>query len=126
MQQHNICRVKNKCLFLAKKEKFRNLHSTIQNKTLIQSEIYLQHHEQNAGRKRDTDQIQHLEKKQLSHTFTDRFFRQNNPLRIIISFTKTRTPCRPISKKSDKNPYIRIKSVTKSAGSTIFLSAYQI
>ena len=73
LQQHNICRVKNKCLFLAKKGKYRNLYSTIQNKTLIQREIYLQHHEQNAGRKRDTDQIQHLEKKQQSLTFADRF-----------------------------------------------------
>ena len=44
-KQHNICRIKNKRLFLAKKEKYRILHSTIQNKTLIQSEIYLQHQE---------------------------------------------------------------------------------
>jgi len=48
-KQHNICRVENKRIFLTKKKKYRNLHSTIQNKTLIQSEIYLQHHEQNAG-----------------------------------------------------------------------------
>ena len=105
MQQHNICRIKNKCLFLAKKkEKYRNLHSTIQNKTLIQSEIYLQHHEHNAGRKRDTDQIQLLEKKQQPLTFADRFFRQTTPLRIIISFTKTRTSCRPISRKIRQEP----------------------
>ena len=79
MQQHNICRVKNKCLFLAKKEKYRNLHSTIQNKTLIQSEIYLQHHEQIAVRKRDTDQIQHLEKK------------NSNPLHLQIDFSDKQT-----------------------------------
>ena len=65
MQQHNICRIKNKCLFLAKKkEKYRNLHSTIQNKTLIQREIYLQHHEQNAGRKRHRPNSAPGEKKQ--------------------------------------------------------------
>jgi hypothetical protein len=27
-------------------------------------------------------------------TFADRFFRQTTPLRIIINFTKTLTPCR--------------------------------
>ena len=64
MQQHNICRIKNKRLFLTKKKKYWNLHPIIQDNTFNQSEIYLQHHEHNAGRKRDTDQIQHLEKKQ--------------------------------------------------------------
>ena len=80
-KQHNICRVENKRLFLAKKGKYRNLHSTIQNKTLIQSEIYLQHHEQNAGRKRDTDQIQHLEKK------------NSNPLHLQIDFSGKQPHC---------------------------------
>ena len=48
LQQHNICRIKNKCLFLAKKKKYLNLQSIIQDNTFNQSEIYLQHHEQNA------------------------------------------------------------------------------
>ena len=67
--------------FFTKKKKYRNLHSTIQNKTLIQSEIYLQHHEQNAGRKRDTDQIQHLEKK------------NSNPLHLQIDFSDKLSHC---------------------------------
>ena len=60
LQQHNICRVEKKRLFLTKKKKYWNLHPIIQDNTFNQSEIYLQHHEHNAGRKRDTDQIQHL------------------------------------------------------------------
>ena len=52
-----------KRLFLTKKKKYQNYIPIIQDNTFNQSEISLQHHEQNAGRKRDTDQIQHLEKK---------------------------------------------------------------
>ena len=33
-------------------------------------------------------------------------FRQTTTLRIIISFTKTLTPCRPISKKSTITPIL--------------------
>ena len=80
-KQHNICRVENKRIFLTKKKKYQNLQSIIQDNTFNQSEIYLQHHEQNAGRKRDTDQIQHLEKK------------NSNPLHLQIDFSDKLSHC---------------------------------
>ena len=49
-------------------------------------------------------------------------FQTNNPIADYYKFYKNTNPLQAdIQKKSDKNPYIRIKSVTKSAGSTIFL-----
>ena len=67
--------MKRNAYFLPKRKNTEIYTQLYKNKTLIQSEIYLQHHEHNAGRKRDTDQIQHLEKK------------NSNPLHLQIDFS---------------------------------------
>ena len=72
----------------------------IQDNTFNQSEIYLQHHEQNAGQKRDTDQIQHLEKKTVIPYICRSIFQTNYPIADYYKFYKNTNPLQVISKKN--------------------------